>query len=499
MGVPEVVLDVVEQVPGDRLDRELGAIAAGTATIPLVAADPIEQVGDLPGVRGERVGDLGRFLHGIPLGGGLLVPVLERGRLALLEHLTDAFLEQVEHVADVAAVLEDRPGPVAMRRLADDVLPAPEHLAPLTSHGADTTGKLLSSEPVGVVAALGTRSVEHPGPVLVVVHSHILAPIRVCQTATMACCSPSDSGDRPSSAAARAKATGPADPAAGPGERAPFARLDGGHFSMGTPGPVSYPADGEDFVHPVELDGFEIDVHAVSNARFAAFVEATGHLTDAERYGWSFVFGGLLPDDFEETRGVASAPWWRQVFGADWRHPEGPHSSIDDRADHPVIHVSYLDALAFCAWEGSRLPTEAEWEYAARGGLDGATFPWGDELEPGGQHAMNVWQGSFPDANTSADGFYGTAPVDAFEPNGFGLFNTTGNAWEWCADWFSPHYYSHSPVANPTGPDSGEVRVMRGGSHLCHVSYCHRYRVGARSSNGPDSSAGNLGFRVARG
>lgn len=268
---------------------------------------------------------------------------------------------------------------------------------------------------------------------------------------------------------------------------------------MGTPGPVNYPADGEDFVHPVDLDGFEIDVHAVSNARFAAFVEATGHLTDAERYGWSFVFGGLLPDDFEETCGVASAPWWRQVFGADWRHPEGPHSSIDDRADHPVIHVSHRDALAFCAWEGSRLPTEAEWEYAARGGLDGANFPWGDELEPGGRHAMNVWQGSFPDANTAADGFYGTAPVDAFEPNGFGLFNTAGNVWEWCADWFSPRYYSHSPAANPTGPDSGEVRVMRGGSYLCHVSYCHRYRVGARSSSGPDSSAGNLGFRVARG
>ncbi len=260
---------------------------------------------------------------------------------------------------------------------------------------------------------------------------------------------------------------------------------------MGTGGEVAYPQDGESHLHPVQLAPFTIDVHAVSNDRFAGFVDATGFVTDAERYGWSFVFGGLLPDDFPDTRGVATAPWWRQVFGATWRHPEGPRSDLGGRGDHPAIHVSHDDALAFCEWDGSRLPTEAQWEYAARGGLDGAIFPWGDELEPAGRHLMNVWQGEFPSDNTGADGFVGTAPVDAYEPNGHGLLNTCGNVWEWCADWYAADYYQHSPVDDPPGPAAGEQRVMRGGSYLCHASYCHRYRVGARSSNGPDSSAGN--------
>ena len=274
--------------------------------------------------------------------------------------------------------------------------------------------------------------------------------------------------------------------------------IEGGRFAMGTSGAVAYPEDGETVVHQVTVDDFSIDAHAVSNARFAKFVDDTGHVTDAERYRWSFVFGGLLPDDFVETRGVAAAPWWRQVFGADWRHPEGPQSSIDDRPDHPVIHISHDDALAYCRWEGSRLPTEAEWEFAARGGIAGAAFPWGDELEPEGVHRMNVWQGSFPDANSNADGYYGTAPVDSYEANAFGLHNMCGNVWEWCSDWFDPGYYEQSPEENPPGPPSGQNRVMRGGSYLCHESYCHRYRVGARSSNGPDSSAGNLGFRTVR-
>jgi formylglycine-generating enzyme required for sulfatase activity len=261
---------------------------------------------------------------------------------------------------------------------------------------------------------------------------------------------------------------------------------------------MALPADGEHILHPVELDPFELDAHAVSNARFAEFIEVTGHVTDAERLGWAFVFGGLLPDDFPPTRGVAAAPWWRQVHGADWAHPEGPHSSVDDRPDHPVVQVSHRDALAFGRWEGSRLPTEAEWELAARGGLEGALFPWGDEREPGGHHRMNVWQGSFPDARTPEDGHYGPAPVDAYEPNGFGLHNMCGNVWEWCADWFAPGYYADSPVENPTGPADGDQRVIRGGSYLCHHSYCNRYRVGARSSNGVDAATGNLGFRAAR-
>jgi formylglycine-generating enzyme required for sulfatase activity len=265
---------------------------------------------------------------------------------------------------------------------------------------------------------------------------------------------------------------------------------------MGTAGQTAYPEDGEAPVHRVELSPFAIDATTVTNAAFAAFVDATGYVTEAERFGASFVFAGLLADDFPDTRGVAAAPWWREVEAADWRHPEGPQSDVGERAAHPVIHVSWNDAMAYCAWTGTRLPTEAEWEYAARGGLGGCTFPWGDELEPGGEHRMNVFQGTFPARNTAADGFVGTAPVDAFEPNGFGLWNMTGNVWEWCADWFDPRAYQHSARRDPRGPDTGTHRVMRGGSYLCHASYCRRYRVSARSANTPDSSTGNIGFRV---
>jgi formylglycine-generating enzyme required for sulfatase activity len=162
-----------------------------------------------------------------------------------------------------------------------------------------------------------------------------------------------------------------------------------------------------------------------------------------------------------------------------------------------VVHVSWQDAVAYCAWGGTRLPTEAEWERAARGGVEQQRFPWGDELEPGGEHRMNVFQGEFPGHDAGADGFRGTAPVDAYEPNGFGLWNVTGNVWEWCADWFDPTWYRRSPRESPVGPSSGELRVMRGGSFLCHHSYCRRYRTAARSSNDPTSSTANLGFRVA--
>jgi formylglycine-generating enzyme required for sulfatase activity len=275
--------------------------------------------------------------------------------------------------------------------------------------------------------------------------------------------------------------------------------LPAGRFRMGAVDPRSYPADGEGPIHVVELSAFSIDAYAVSNARFAAFVDATGYMSDAERFGWSFVFAGFLPDDFEPTRAVASAPWWRQVHGADWRHPEGPDSDVADRADHPVTHVSWADAQAYCAWSGTRLPTEAEWEYAARGGAAGLAFPWGDDLEPDGRHLMNVFQGRFPGENTCADGFAGTAPVGAFPPNGYGLYNVTGNVWEWCADWFDVGTYRRSPRRDPLGPPTGTHRVMRGGSYLCHESYCRRYRVSARSANTPDSSTGNLGFRVVRG
>ena len=189
---------------------------------------------------------------------------------------------------------------------------------------------------------------------------------------------------------------------------------------------------------------------------------------------------------------------WRQVFGADWRHPEGPNSNINGRPDHPVVHLSWNDALAYCTWAGMRLPTEAEWEYAARGGLEQKRYPWGDEREPYGQHRMNVWQGEFPDQNTVDDGYFGTAPVSAFLPNSYGLFNMTGNVWEWCSDWFSPTYYANGSRDNPAGPPSGDAKVIRGGSYLCHDSYCHRYRVAARTRNTPESSTGNMGFRCAR-
>jgi formylglycine-generating enzyme required for sulfatase activity len=275
--------------------------------------------------------------------------------------------------------------------------------------------------------------------------------------------------------------------------------LQGGEFVMGHDGPDGYPSDGEGPAHRVRISPFRLDATAVTTARFGEFVRATGHRTLAETSGWSFVFAGLLPDGFPPTRGVAAAPWWRQVEGASWRHPEGPGSDVDDRPDHPVVHVSWADAAAFACWAGGRLPTEAEWEYAARGGLTGVHYPWGAEREPGGEHRMNVWQGEFPGRNTAEDGYVGTAPVDAYLPNALGLHNMTGNVWEWCADWFSWRTYGASaPVeADPRGPALGLQRVMRGGSYLCHASYCSRYRVDARSASTPDSTTGNVGFRCA--
>ena len=276
--------------------------------------------------------------------------------------------------------------------------------------------------------------------------------------------------------------------------------LRGGEFLMGTDDGVGYLADGEGPARRVRVNAFAIDPCAVTNAQFRAFVKATGYQTDAERFGWSFVFHLLLPPRLArlDLPRPLAAPWWRRVEGADWSRPEGPGSGIEKRLDHPVVHVSWNDAQAYCAWAGCRLPTEAEWEYAARGGLEGARYPWGDDLVPDGQHRCNIWQGVFPMKNTAEDGYVGTAPAKSFPPNGYGLYNMVGNVWEWCADWFSPRYHVKGPRNNPTGPPHGTARVMRGGSYLCHASYCNRYRVAARSSNTPDSSTGNLGFRCVR-
>lgn len=277
-------------------------------------------------------------------------------------------------------------------------------------------------------------------------------------------------------------------------------RLPGGPFLMGTDYAEAFPLDGEGPVREVTLDPFWIDKEPVTNELFGSFVRETGYVTEAERFGWSFVFWGLVPKKrfaelVQDT--VASAPWWCKVPGAMWSSPEGPGSSIKGRERHPVVHVSWQDAVAFCEWSGQRLPTEAEWEYAARGGLVQKLYPWGDQLRPGGKHLCNIWQGEFPREDTGEDGYKGTSPVDAFPPNGYGLYSMTGNTWEWCADWFSASHDLEQRV-NPHGPATGEVRVIKGGSFLCHKSYCNRYRVAARSSNTPDSTTSHMGFRCAR-
>jgi len=284
----------------------------------------------------------------------------------------------------------------------------------------------------------------------------------------------------------------------------PLIELPGGPFTMGTDNDEGFQEDGEGPARRVTVDAFAIDPFTVTNDDFARFVDETGYVTDAERYGWSFVFHTFVSSVARkrgEVRTVPGLEWWIGVGRACWKRPEGRGSTTRGREDHPVVHVSYHDAIAYCSWAGTRLPTEAEWEYAARGGLEDKRFAWGDELTPGGTHMANIWQGTFPATNTEDDGYAGTAPVTAFAPNGFGLYNVAGNVWEWCADWFSPDWHvpeREDTRRNPRGPARGERRVNRGGSYLCHHSYCNRYRVAARSSNTPDSSTGNLGFRVAR-
>jgi len=274
-------------------------------------------------------------------------------------------------------------------------------------------------------------------------------------------------------------------------------------------------------VHSVRVNGFSIDRYLVTNADFQRFVEVTGHVTSAERPADPADYPGAIPEllvpssvMFKKAGGPVDLRdhfnWWIYVAGADWRHPRGPKSDLEGLWDHPVVHVAYEDALAYARWAGKSLPTEAEWEYAARGGFDGAEFAWGDEFMPGGKPMANTWQGAFPWQNTLEDGYEWTAPVGSFPPNGYGLYDMIGNVWEWTEDWYQEHAKAPETCCamdNPRGCDlesSIDARqpgikiprkVMKGGSYLCAPNYCRRYRPAARMAQPIDTSTCHLGFR----
>lgn len=285
-------------------------------------------------------------------------------------------------------------------------------------------------------------------------------------------------------------------------------RIPAGGFIMGDSTGDGLKSDGELPLHSVTLNAFDIDATPVTNVQFAQFVRHTGYVTEAERFGSSSVFHLLVAAEAGAiVDPVTGTPWWVEVRGASWRNPGGPESNLHGLAEHPAVHISWNDANAYCEWAGRRLPTEAEWERASRGGIDGACFPWGDEPIDGsdGTWRANVWQGTFPSHNTAGDGHIGTAPVRSYSPNGFGLWQSVGNVWEWCADGFDALAYARRKAAaaeterethDPRGPKSAREHVLRGGSYLCHPSYCNRYRNSARSKNTPDSSMGNAGFRT---
>tara|TARA_X000001036_G_C20639676_1_gene790650 strand:+ start:718 stop:1566 length:849 start_codon:yes stop_codon:yes gene_type:complete len=273
-----------------------------------------------------------------------------------------------------------------------------------------------------------------------------------------------------------------------------------GNFNMGTNKLIGYPEDGETPIRKVTVQSIYMDIYAVTNRQFGAFVEQTGYITEAERYGWSFVFHDFLSVNVAKTviTHPPGTPWWSVVEGANWFAPEGPNSNIENRSNHPVVHISWNDAIEYCNWAGKRLPTEAEWEYCSRGGLNQMLYPWGNELTHNDKHMCNIWEGRFPNKNIQSDGFVGTAPVGTYPPNNYGLYNMSGNVWEWCSDWFTSTHTTESVRKYPNGPTSGSHKTIKGGSYLCHDSYCNRYRVAARSSNTPDSSTGNLGFRCVK-
>lgn len=269
--------------------------------------------------------------------------------------------------------------------------------------------------------------------------------------------------------------------------------------------------------HRVSVDDFWIDDTPVTNRQFRAFVEATGHVTMAEIAPDPKDYPGALPHMLKAGSLVFTPPdypvdtrdwsqWWSFRFRANWRRPYGPGSSIKGLDDHPVVHVAYRDAEAYAAWVGKALPTEAEWEFAARGGLDRKPYAWGDQKEPGGKIMANIWTGEFPNENSAKDGWAQSAPVKSFPANGYGLYDISGNVWEWTADWYRPDYYKDSPEKNPQGPvdsyDPGEAglpkKVMRGGSFLCSDNYCLGYQPGIRSRTTPDTALQHLGFRCVK-
>lgn len=280
------------------------------------------------------------------------------------------------------------------------------------------------------------------------------------------------------------------------GRAAETVYIQGGDTFVGTSSPV-LSKDGEGPERQVTLGDFRLETETVTVSRFADFVAATGYITEAEKFGCSAVFAGLIGENRGAEQGVTSTPWWMRVDGATWNHPEGPQSSVEQRMDHPVTQVSWNDAMAFAAWVGGRLPSEAEWEHAARGSDRRRRFPWGDEEPSDEKIFCNIWQGRFPQENTVKDGFYGTAPARSFPPTESGLYNMAGNVWEWTADPFRIRSLSRDAKRRNEEARQHADKVVKGGSFLCHVSYCYRYRIAARMGISPDSASSNTGFRIA--